>query len=161
MAADTALKDARESVWDAILNWAELDGVWKRKYRHDESGGDDSPEIDPKPAQLPAIRIVPDASPVDAVLNRESEIQYSINIWIYGEKWYLPTLEGYVLEIIKSVFRPSTGTPATDYVKAATGYHPLNKFSIFPPAFIKRKDAKITRAGLRITLRVRFDPFSD
>lgn len=158
MAISTILSDARASVWDAILNWEELDGVFKRKYRHDEDGGDDSPEVNPHPSQLPAIRIVSDSSPVAAVLNRMSEVQYKLNIWIYTANWYLPTPEGYLMEILASLFRANGA--GQDYVKDETGFHPISDYQIYPPSFINLGKNKVTLCGLSVSLRVRFDPFS-
>lgn len=151
---------ARDSCWDAVLNWSALQeggkSIFKRKYRFND---DASPEVSPVASQLPAIALFP--TPGDSVaqdqLNRVHQFDYKLTFMVFSETWNLETHDDYWQQIMKALFQSAAnGTP---YVKAATGFDPRETFSIGVEQ-IMLKETKALLTTINFTLRVRFDPRS-
>lgn len=147
------LQDAYDSLWDAIDNWAYFSGVFKRTYRFD---GDDSPEINPKQAQLPALAIYPDPGTSRMALNRAHEHKFQLLLMIFTPTWNLENPFTYWQEIHKAAWQ-SDGGGGVPYVKNVTGFYPENDSQVDFDRIIL-DGGKATLTTLRLTLKVRFNP---
>lgn len=160
--------DARNSCWDAVLNWPALQvsgvSVFKRKYKFDD---DESPEVNPTVEQLPAIALFP--TPGDSVaadvLNRVHQFDYRLTFMLFTKTWNLTTHDTYWQAVMKALFQSAdSATPGVPYVKAATGFDPRETFKISTYRIMLSGAAGVkTKALLSMigfTLRVRFDPRS-
>ncbi len=151
-----ALTDARLAIWDAVKNWPALQSsgvsVFKRFY---EFKGDDSPEVDPHPDQLPALLV--DRTPggsVEQVKNRVWQYSVGFMFLTWTTSWNLANPELYEIELIKALFQSkANGVP---YIQDATGFLPHNDFGV-KHTRVKIDDTKIIEMEMQFRLRVRFD----
>lgn len=147
------LQNAYNSLWDAIDNWPYFDGVFKRTYRFND---DDSPEINPKIVQLPALAIFPDPAASKMVLNKSYEHGFKLVLMYFTPTWNLQNPLTYWEELHKAAWQ-SDGGGGTPYVKNVTGYYPENETQ-FDLDRIMLDGGKAILSALRMTLRVRFNP---
>lgn len=160
--------DARNSCWDAVLNWPALkvggESIFRRKYRFDD---DESPEVNPTVEQLPALALFP--TPGDSVaqdvLNRVHQFDYRLTFILFTSTWNLETHDTYWQSVMRALFQSAdSATPGVPYVKAATGFDPREAFQIATDKIMLTSTAgaktKALLSTISFTLRVRFDPRS-
>ena len=164
------LTTARNSLWDAIDHWPELQralpdetrSIFEKTYRFD----DEMPllqELSPSLSRLPALAIFP-ATVTPAWYTHEMQhwpVLYDIVMWT--PRWNVATAEDLVEKVLNALFRSSPEESSVSYVKAATGFYPLR---VGPIAFSRvtggspDQPVKLIETRANVTLRTNKDPFA-
>lgn len=159
---DPILTTARHSLWDAIDNFAGLDGQFKSKWRYDTDIGQYWEKIDKAGlGDFPAIGILPLIVQPNWVLNEMMEFSDAYTLDIRAPK--LTTCERLVELVWQALYQAAPlASPTVSYVKAATGYHPktLGPIQRAPIGMGAGGLIRVWQFQLGIGLRLRQDPFA-
>ena len=113
--------------------------------------------------------IWPDSSVADQVLNKSHELPYRLNIRIFTVTWNLDTAEDIIEKIWRGLWQSAdVATPGTSYIRAATGFPPMNQFPINnfefgivgPNGTPSSSGSKVLITTIQVILRIRFNPQS-
>lgn len=169
------LTPMRESLWNAIDNWHELQGAFKRRFRFDDEKPDRG-DVGPGPNDLPAIAVFPASVDPEWMTHVDSKwlVAYSVQLWTKG--WHLPTAEQLSEKVVRALFQcndPASPGGALTYIRQATGFPPtwpLPRWT-FQRTAVEESDLNLNRAGtskskailttLTVVLRTSKNPFTN
>lgn len=156
---------ARLALWAAIDHWPALNpggvSVFARKKKRDGDARLIPAATGFSVADMAAIDIRPNASPIEWDVARAQKVNYQLAVIIVALK--LPKLEQLVFDTWEAIYQAKEFTTDTiGYVRAATGYNPLNLQVTWQQATeqIKGKTLKAEQATMVVGLRFQKDPFS-
>lgn len=156
--------DARLAVWAVINNWSELNpsgvSVFKRKLTHADDVGLLTSDINPGIGDMMAIEVLPVRTTPAWLTHRMQEAAYMLTIQLAGLK--LPTLEATVEKLVRGLYQAADpSTPATTYIKAATGYNPHSYEVNWQKTAIGdgQSKSKCWLVQVNLGLRFQIDPF--
>lgn len=122
MAPTGVLTKARRAVWDAIDHWAELEGVFRRTWRFEESGPNPL-GLTPTMGDLPALALFPaESPPSEWLLNQVQVFPYTLEARLWTGRWSLPAGEWLWEEIVRAIYQAAPPGAST-YLFAGTGHH--------------------------------------
>ncbi|MEM7812566.1 MAG: hypothetical protein AAF532_13920 [Planctomycetota bacterium] len=145
---------AREALWDAIDNAADLSDTFGRKIK----GAATEPPWNPLEAGLPdfpSIEIGPaGTSTASPYTEAKLDAPYPLEVVIFRPDYDLAFYEDVVAKIVLAAYRQG-GSSGVPYVKDATGHPPeLRNTSV---RRLDRGDLHLMVIALRFDLRVRLD----
>lgn len=159
---DPILTLARRSLWDAIDNFEDLDGVFRSKWKYENDIGHYFEKYDKAGmGDFPSIGIMPMSVQPDWVLNEMMEFSDAYTIDIRAQK--LTTCERLVELAWKAIYQAApVASPTVSYVRAATGYLPktLGPIQRTPIGMGPNGLIRVWQFQLGIGLRLRQDPFA-
>jgi hypothetical protein len=154
---------ARLSLWDAIDNWGPLNlgglSVFNRKRRRDGDARLLPAAAGISLAQVSSIDIRPGNTSINWDVNTEQKVDYVCNVLIVALK--LPKLEQLVFDTWNGIYQAAAPMSMIGYVRAATGYNPLNLQVTWAPAteVVNGATLKAESAVIAVGLRFQSDPF--
>jgi hypothetical protein len=117
------LTTARHALWDALAAWPATSGVFAQKYTFDDPGSLLS-EMNPGPADLPAIAILPTSLSPQWFTTQFQTWPLVFDVTVWTADWTLPTAEDLIEQVLLALYQAKPPGGSVPIVKAAVGHYP-------------------------------------
>ena len=156
MGYETILTDARNSVWQAIDNFADLAGQIKTKFKFNDEGSC-MKDAEPSFSDLTAVALLPMGVTPKWYTNEKQKWPYSLRIVTWTADWRLQTSEVLMMRLAKAI---QSATPENSTKPYTADYQPLIGPNVGIQITIIKKEnpIKVVKASLDIVLRCNFQP---